>query len=139
MQVSVAVADQTSACWFPPVSLRRVPMKSSYSIPTSAIPILFYLSSSGNRSAEVNVPNTKTDASSRSVADMSDAMFCLYRMNVLMTSHNPDLAAIAAIASRMKRLAGTFPDAGLPHREISGYTVGRDPNNTVSDNCRPSG
>jgi hypothetical protein len=82
--------------------------------------------------------NTKTD-SSWSVADMSDVMFCLYRMNVLKTSPNPDRAAIAAIASRMKRLAGTCPEVGLPRKEISGYTVGRAPNNMASDNCRSSG
>jgi hypothetical protein len=83
--------------------------------------------------------NIKMDSSCRSVADMSDAMFCLYRMNVLKNSPDPDRAAIAAIASRMKRLAGTCTDVGLPRQEISGYTVGRDPNNMASDNCRSSG
>lgn len=85
------------------------------------------------------MPKTNMDSPCSSVADMSDAMFCLYRMNVLKTNPNPDRAAIAAIASRLMRLAGTCPEVGLPHQEISAYTVGRDPSNTVSDNYRSSG
>lgn len=85
------------------------------------------------------MPKTNTDSLCRSVADMSDAMFCLYRMNVLKTNPNPDHAAIAAIGSRMKRLAAICPGdpwASWPDQEISAYTVGRDPNSTASDNCR---
>jgi hypothetical protein len=56
------------------------------------------------------VPNVNTDSPCISSADLSDAMFCLYRMNVLKRNPNPDHAAMAAVASRMKRLARSYPE-----------------------------
>jgi hypothetical protein len=84
------------------------------------------------------VPNANTDSPCISPADLSDARFCLYRMNVLKTNPNPDRAAMAAIASRMKRLVRSYPE-GRQHQELSGYTVGTDPNNTASDSYRKNG
>jgi hypothetical protein len=61
------------------------------------------------------VSKTNTDSPGSHIASIvSDYRFCTYRLNVLKDNPNPDQAAIAAILSRMKRLAGTCPGVSLP-------------------------